>query len=143
MRPQRQLETSEQYAARVRNRAIRLKLRLNARHAAASDDYLNGEPSGPWHAPNNRAVWVTRAPNPDRKHRATGNAKGRKPSRDVGLADAVHGLMESHGITMIEARREIAGLLEKTEGITFKSAMDRVLKALRAPTGAREKDCKA
>jgi hypothetical protein len=128
---QRRHETPEQYAARVRKRAIRLKLRLNARRAAVPDDYLNGEPSEPGYARNNRAAWVTNAPNPDRKHRATGKTKGRKPSGDFGLADAVRAMMNRRGVTLLDAQRETAGLLMKTESTTFKSAMDRVLTALR------------
>jgi hypothetical protein len=80
-----------------------------------------------------RAIWVTNVPNPNRRHRSTGKAKGRTPKGDYGLADAVRALMDRRGGTLLDAQREIADLIAEAEKprVSFKSTLKRVLRALR------------
>jgi hypothetical protein len=76
-------------------------------------------------------IWVTEVVG-RRRHRATGERKGRKPNDDAMLTDVVHALMEQQGATSIAARRTIAAWLSWTEGISnFDAAMRRVRKGLR------------
>ena len=81
--------------------------------------------------PEQFVMWTTHAANPARKHRPNGMAKGRHPNDDAGLASAVHTLRNRHNLSLHDAGRRIAEWLAKTENISLKSALARVLKTLR------------
>jgi hypothetical protein len=52
--------------------------------------------------------WVTGVPIQSRRHRATGERKGRKPNNDAVLRAIVRALMDRRGVTSIAARRTVA-----------------------------------
>jgi hypothetical protein len=78
--------------------------------------------------------WVTSAPIRSRKHRATGERKGRKPNEDAGLGAAVNALAENRVISPTRAQRVIVELLvelarERGGKLVYVSAMNRVRRA--------------
>lgn len=124
-------------AARIRTRADRLKAELNNRHDAAPNEFLRGDSSIVPGAASTRlsGVFITGAPKPRRPHRATGKPVGRPRGSvrppDTGLAGAVYALMERRGVSQAEAIKTLATVFVKNEGVAYRTARNRVYKALR------------
>jgi hypothetical protein len=108
------------------------------RAAARADDLAHevvsqapvGSAAQRWAARHN-VWWFIRVP-PKRRHRKTGNAKGRHANDDTGLARAVYKLIAHRGMDRMQAERYVTrSLFAPLIGITLKAARARIRRALR------------
>jgi hypothetical protein len=112
------------------------------RRAAARADELAHEGVGQDQASDIDAAsrrWAARRPNvwwfihvsPKRRHRKTGDIRGRHANNDAGMAKAVYRLIAARGMDKMQAECAVAWSLVGAANISLKAARARIRTALR------------